>query len=91
MYMILLDSPKVPLVLLVYAMETVVTTAACIAEYLSWKNITFQEKVDLMTLYGPYLAIGELLSSGPWRVLMSLLWGSGFHGCGYDCEAERYD
>lgn len=55
------DSPKMPLVLLIYGMQTILTTATCIAEYLSWTEITFQEKIDLTMLYGPYLAIGEYL------------------------------
>lgn len=31
------------------------------AEYFSWTNITFQEKIDLTTLYGPYLALCKSL------------------------------
>jgi hypothetical protein len=27
------------------------------AEYFSWTNISWQEKIDLTTLYGPYLAL----------------------------------
>jgi hypothetical protein len=57
------DNPKLPLVLVVYAFQTVLTTATCMAEYFSWTNITFQEKIDLTTLYGPYLALCKSFSS----------------------------
>jgi hypothetical protein len=57
------DNPKLPLVLIVYAFQTVLTTATCMAEYFSWTNITFQEKIDLTTLYGPYLALCKSSSS----------------------------
>jgi hypothetical protein len=57
------DNPKLPLVLIVYAFQTVLTTATCMAEYFSWTNITFQEKIDLTTLYGPYLALCKSFSS----------------------------
>ena len=41
------DDPKVPLHLLVYAMQTAVTTATCIAEYLSWSSLDGNEKMEL--------------------------------------------
>ncbi len=54
-----LDHPKIPLVLSLYSFQTVLTTMTCIAEYFSWTDITFQEKLDLTTLYGPYIVLGK--------------------------------
>jgi hypothetical protein len=57
-----IDDPKVPLVLLIYALETSITTATCIVEYTTWQ-IETQAKWDLTGLYGPYLAVGEYFCS----------------------------
>lgn len=61
-----LDDPKVPLVLLVYALETSITTATCIVEYTTWQ-IEAQAKWDLTGLYGPYLAVCEYFLLGAWK------------------------
>lgn len=50
------DSPKVPLVLLPFAVVIFVTTLTCMTEYAFW-DVPLQQKVDLTTLYGPYLAL----------------------------------
>ncbi|KAK6428066.1 hypothetical protein LTR95_015796 [Oleoguttula sp. CCFEE 5521] len=57
MLMVFVDDPKVPLHLLVYAVQTVITTATCIADFLSWSDYENQQKVELMKLYVPYLAL----------------------------------
>jgi hypothetical protein len=47
-------------------MQTFLTTATCITDYVSWAAIDFDAKVQLSTLYGPYLAVGmfaQLISS----------------------------
>jgi len=54
------DSPKTPVILLIYAVETFVTTSVCIAEYVAWP-LTVDEKINLTTLYGPYLALSLLM------------------------------
>jgi len=54
------NSPKIPLVLLLYAAETFLTTLTCIVEYLAW-DVPFAQKVDLTTLYGPYLALSVFM------------------------------
>ncbi|EKD15420.1 integral membrane protein [Drepanopeziza brunnea f. sp. 'multigermtubi' MB_m1] len=54
------DSPKVPLVLLPYSMLIFATTATCMFEYSFW-DIPLQQKIDLTTLYGPYLAISAFM------------------------------
>ncbi|KAG9245143.1 hypothetical protein BJ878DRAFT_502922 [Calycina marina] len=52
------DSPKVPLVLLPFATLVFGTTATCIYEFSQW-DVPLQNKIDLSTLYGPYLALSE--------------------------------
>jgi len=51
------DDPLVPLVLLVYAMETVMTTGTCIVDFWAWDNFTHDEKMGLVGLYVPYLVL----------------------------------
>ena len=53
------DDPKVPIQLLIYAVQTAVTTATCIADYLSWSGFSNTEKIELGKLYVPYLALCE--------------------------------
>lgn len=52
------DDPKVPLVLLIYATQTAITTAVCIADYMSWESVSVDVKMQLGFLYVPYLALG---------------------------------
>lgn len=47
----------IPVQLLVFAVQTAVTTTVCIAEYLSWEHLTVADKVNLGYLYVPYLAL----------------------------------
>lgn len=54
------DDPKVPIHLLIYAMQTAVTTATCIADYLSWSGFSNAEKIELGKLYVPYLMVCKL-------------------------------
>lgn len=56
------DDPKIPIHLLIYALQTAVTTATCIADYLSWSGYETKEKVELGKLYVPYLMVCEFLS-----------------------------
>lgn len=51
------DDPKVPIHLLVYAVQTAVTTATCIADYMSWSDFLDAQKLELGKLYVPYLAL----------------------------------
>ena len=55
----LIDDPQVPIQLLMYAVQTAVTTATCIADYLSWDSFSTIEKIELGKLYVPYLALCE--------------------------------
>ena len=64
------DDPLTPLHLLVYATQTALTTATCIADFAAWPHTSPAEKVRLAGLYVPYLAVGEFsrllrLFSGP--------------------------
>lgn len=43
--------------LLVYAVQTALTTATCIADYLSWSDYLNSQKIELGKLYVPYLAL----------------------------------
>lgn len=56
------DDPKIPIHLLVYAVQTAVTTATCIADYLSWTGFSNAQKIELGKLYVPYLAVCRSLT-----------------------------
>ncbi|EMF10635.1 uncharacterized protein SEPMUDRAFT_165285 [Sphaerulina musiva SO2202] len=58
---LLRDDPRVPGHLLAYAMQTAVTTATCIADFLSWEDLSGKEKVELGKLYVPYLAVSVFM------------------------------
>jgi len=58
---LLRDDPKVPLVLLLFAAETVLTTLTCVADYMSWKNVPLGVKEGLHGLYLPYLGLGIVM------------------------------
>lgn len=63
------DDPKVPLHLLVFALETAVTTATCVADYLSWTGYTTAQKIEIGKLYVPYLILGKSLNDGDLQTL----------------------
>ncbi|KAF4629943.1 hypothetical protein G7Y89_g8207 [Cudoniella acicularis] len=50
------NSPKIPLVLLPYAVLVSITTLTCIVEIWSWPTPT-SEKIELMKLYSPYFIL----------------------------------
>lgn len=54
------DDPRVPVHLLVYAVQTALTTATCIADYMSWSDYLNSQKIELGKLYVPYLALCTL-------------------------------
>lgn len=53
--------PRVPLALLVFGLETSITTLVCLAEMLSWEELSpVQRGVQgLGGMYGGYLAVGK--------------------------------
>ena len=76
-------------------MQTAITTATCIADYLSWSGFSNAEKLELGKLYVPYLALCRCLnhSSDAHTVLAQLTVDSGVYGCRYvrptQCDAEQ--
>ncbi|CAD0094843.1 unnamed protein product, partial [Aureobasidium vineae] len=58
---LLRDDPRVPLHLLVFALEAGLTTLTCIADYLSWSGYSNNEKIELGKLYVPYLALAVFM------------------------------
>ncbi|PSS25507.1 hypothetical protein M430DRAFT_47954 [Amorphotheca resinae ATCC 22711] len=54
------NSPKVPLVLLPFSCLIFITTLTCMIEYSFW-SVPLQQKLDLSTLYGPYLALSAFM------------------------------
>ena len=55
------DDPKIPIHLLIYAMQTAITTSTCIADYMSWSNFSNSQKIELGKLSVPYLALCKFL------------------------------
>ena len=58
------DDPRVPLQLLIYSVVITVTTTTCLLEMYSWDDVSQYHKKKLLGLYGPYLALGELIFFG---------------------------
>lgn len=58
---LLRNDPKLPLHLLIFALEAGFTTMTCIADYMSWEGYSFDEKLELGKLYVPYFALGMSL------------------------------
>ncbi|KAM0708580.1 hypothetical protein Q7P35_005232 [Cladosporium inversicolor] len=56
------DDPRVPVHLLVYAVQTALTTATCIADYMSWSDYLNSQKIELGKLYVPYLALSVFMA-----------------------------
>lgn len=59
---LLRDDPKLPIHLLVYSVQTGLTTATCISEALAWDTLSSQEKLSLAGgLYTPYLLVSVFM------------------------------
>ncbi|KAF2188566.1 hypothetical protein K469DRAFT_703161 [Zopfia rhizophila CBS 207.26] len=58
---LLRNDPRVPLQLLVFGLETAITTLTCITEMLSWEELTAEQRGlgGLSGMYGGYLALGK--------------------------------
>jgi hypothetical protein len=54
------DDPLVPLHLLVWSVETVMSTLTCAVEAANWEGFSNDEQIALAQLYVPYLALGTL-------------------------------
>lgn len=57
------DDPKIPIHLLIYAVQTALTTTTCIADYMSWTSYTSAQKMEIGKLYVPYLALCKFFFS----------------------------
>lgn len=53
------DHILVPLNLLVFALETAITTLTCVVDVGAWTGYTALQRNDLYALYVPYLIVGE--------------------------------
>ncbi|KAI5298400.1 hypothetical protein KEM56_004095 [Ascosphaera pollenicola] len=53
------DNAMVPVHLLVWAVQTTITTLTCLADVWGWTDRTFEQKRQLTALYGPYILFGE--------------------------------
>lgn len=53
------DDPIVPLHLLIFAIETTITTLTSTMEMLSWDGYSAEEQTRLCALYLPYLGLGK--------------------------------
>ncbi|KAF1344228.1 transmembrane protein 6/97 [Delphinella strobiligena] len=58
---LLRDDPKVPIHLLMYAVQTAITTMTCLADYMSWTTVSNAEKLELGKLYVPYLMVSVFM------------------------------
>jgi hypothetical protein len=56
---LLRDDAMVPLHLLVWSIETAVTTLTCAVEAMSWQGYSRKEQSALLQLYLPYLLLGK--------------------------------
>lgn len=58
---LLRDDPRVPLALLVFGLETSLTTLVCMCEMLSWEELSAAQRglQGLGGMYGGYLATGK--------------------------------
>jgi len=54
------NDPLVPVHLLIYSVQTAMTTLTCIVDFLSW-DVETKVKADLGGLYGPYLAFSLVM------------------------------
>lgn len=55
----------VPVHLLVFGIQTLVTTIVCLIEMWGWADRTVAQKQTMSMLYGPYAALGTLLPLPP--------------------------
>jgi len=53
------DDALVPLHLLIWSVETAMSTLTCTVEAMSWEGYTKEERIALAQLYVPYLVSGR--------------------------------
>ncbi|PLN85029.1 putative integral membrane protein [Aspergillus taichungensis] len=59
---LLRDNPLVPIHLLVFGVQSAVTSVACLVEVWSWTDRTTDQKTNITFLYAPYIALGGLMA-----------------------------
>ena len=61
---LLRNDPRIPLALLVFGMETSISTLVCLAEMWSWEELTPMQRgvQGLGGMYGGYLALGVFMT-----------------------------
>lgn len=61
---LLRNDPRIPLALLVFGLETSLTTLVCLAEMLSWDDMSSMQRglQGLGGMYGGYLAVGIFMT-----------------------------
>ncbi|EEH47110.1 uncharacterized protein PADG_03208 [Paracoccidioides brasiliensis Pb18] len=58
---ILRDAPMVPVHLLVFAVQTFITTLTCLVDVWSWTDRTTEQKTTITYMYAPYAAFAALM------------------------------
>ncbi|WEW59572.1 hypothetical protein PRK78_005046 [Emydomyces testavorans] len=53
------DDAFVPVHLLVWAVQSFITTLTCLVEVWDWTDRTREQKYNISLLYGPYVALGK--------------------------------
>ena len=59
--------------LLVFGVQSFVTSSACLAEVWGWDDRTVAQKQDLTMLYAPYVMLGKFMFILPFFVFVSLV------------------
>ncbi|KKK14357.1 hypothetical protein P175DRAFT_0445369 [Aspergillus ochraceoroseus IBT 24754] len=59
---LLRDDPLVPVHLLVFGIQSFLTSLTCLVEVWGWDDRTVTEKQNITMLYGPYVALGGLMA-----------------------------
>ncbi|KAF2019487.1 hypothetical protein BU24DRAFT_419104 [Aaosphaeria arxii CBS 175.79] len=69
------NDPRLPLGLLVFALETSITTITCLAEMLSWEELSAAQRglQGLGGMYGGYLALGVFMAVDAYARLDQIL------------------
>ncbi|PYH48921.1 EXPERA domain-containing protein [Aspergillus saccharolyticus JOP 1030-1] len=56
------DNPLVPVNLLVFGVQSFLTSAICLVEVWSWTDRSVVQKQNITMLYGPYVALGAFMA-----------------------------
>ena len=65
------DDPLVPLHLLMWSVETALTTLVCVVDVFNWPGYSGEEVLALQQLYLPYLLLGELAFENLHAILLA--------------------